>query len=71
MERRKRLSDGTLGNFEKIGSAPTTKEQVAALGMQLIQEKLANMQKDSVINGLGAHVAQMKLEIMQLKGGDN
>lgn len=71
MERRKRLPDGTLGDLEKIGSALTTNEQVAALGMQLIQEKLANMKKDSVINGLGAQVAQMKLEIMQLKGGDN
>lgn len=71
LERRKRLPDGTFGELEKVGSGTTTKEQVTALGMQLIQEKLANMQKDSVINGLGAQVAQMKLEIMSLRGGEN
>lgn len=71
LKRRKRLPDGTLGGLEKLGSAPTTDEQVAALGMQLTQEKIASMQKDNMMKGLGAQVAQMRLEIMQLKGGDN
>lgn len=69
MLRRKRLPDGTLGELEKVGTALTTDEQVVALGMQLAQEKINGMQKDAVINGLGAQVAFMKLEIMQLKGG--
>lgn len=69
MQRRKRLPGGGFGELEKIGSELTTEEQVAALGMQLAQEKINSMQKDAVINGLGSHVAVMKLEIMQLKGG--
>lgn len=69
MQRRKRKPDGTLGELENIGSIPTTEEQVSELGMQLTQEKLANIQKDAIINGLGAQVAQIKLEIMAMKGG--
>ena len=69
MERRPRLPDGSFGELEKVGTALTTDEQVAALGMQLAQEKINSMQKDAVINGLGSQVAVMKLEIMQLKGG--
>lgn len=69
MQRRKRLPDGTLGDLEKVGSIPTTEEKVAELGMQLTREKLSNIQKDAIINGLGAQVAQMKLEIMAMKGG--
>lgn len=69
MKRRKRLPDGTFGELENIGSDPTTEEQVAALGFQLAQEKINNIQKDAVINGLGAQVAMLKIEMMQLKGG--
>lgn len=71
MERRKRLPDGTLSDLENIGSKLPIQEQVGMLGMQLTQEKIANMQKDVVINGLGMQVAQMKLEIITLKGGGN
>ena len=69
MERRKRLPDGTFGPPETLGSTVTLKEQVASLGLQLTQEKFASMQKDALINSLGAQLAQMKLEIMVLKGG--
>ncbi|MEO4053360.1 hypothetical protein [Solibacillus sp. CAU 1738] len=69
MQRRKRLPTGELGELEKVGSIPTTEEQVAELGMQLTQEKLSNIQKDVIINGLGSQVAQMKIEIMAMKGG--
>lgn len=69
MQRRKRLPGGSLGELEKVGSFPTTEEQVAELGMQLTLEKLSNIQKDAIIYGLGAQVAQMKLEIMAMKGG--
>ena len=68
MERRKRLPDGTFGPPETLGSTVALKEQIASLGMQLAQEKLSNIQKDAIINGLGAQVAQLKLEIIQLKG---
>lgn len=47
----------------------TNKEQVELLGMQLAQEKLANIEKDYIINGLGAELAQLKIEFMKLKGG--
>ena len=65
-----RESDGQLGEVIKPSDDLTTAEQVEALGIQLTQEKLADMQKDAIINGLGAQVAQMKLEIMVLKGGE-
>ncbi|KYG92341.1 hypothetical protein A0U40_05200 [[Bacillus] sp. KCTC 13219] len=69
MLRRRRLQDGSFGELEKLGEGLTVDEQVAALGMQLAQEKLANMQKDMLINSLGATVTQLKFEIMSLKGG--
>lgn len=68
-ERRERLPDGTFSEPKKIGEGPTDKEKLEALGMQLAQEKLANMEKDCIINGLGMQVAQMKIELMQLRGG--
>lgn len=69
MERRKRLPDGTFGPPEALGSTVALKEQVASLGTQLTMEKIAGMQKDSLINDLGAQVAKMKIEIMMLKVG--
>lgn len=69
MQRRERLPDGSFGELKKIGSTPSTSEQVAALGVQLATEKLANIKKDAIINGLGAQVAQLKLEVITLKGG--
>lgn len=69
MEVKHRGEDGQLYEPVQVGSTPGIDSQVAALGIQLTQEKLANMQKDAIINGLGAQVAQMKLEIMALKGG--
>ncbi len=38
--------------------------------MQLSQQIIAGIQKDAIINGLGAQVAQLKLEIIALKGGE-
>lgn len=70
MERRKRLEDGTMGPLEPIGKAVPIAQQLATLGMQLAQEKLAGIQKDTAIKGLGAQLVQMKLEIIQLKGGN-
>ncbi|MFM9533632.1 MULTISPECIES: hypothetical protein [Lysinibacillus] len=69
MEIRERDKYGNLKPPTKIFSGPTEKETIAALGPQLAQEKLDNMQRDIVINGLGAQLARMKIEIMQLKGG--
>lgn len=69
MERRKRLADGSFGELEKVGSGVTTDEQVMSLGAQLAQEKIKNIQKDILINSLGATVTQLKFEVMSLKGG--
>lgn len=66
--RRKRLPDGSFGEPEKIGGGLTTDEMVAALGIQLAQEKL---QKDAIINTLGAEVASLKLQILQMKGSES
>lgn len=68
-ERRERLPDGTFSEPKKIGEGPTDKEKLEALGMQLAQEKLSNIEKDCIINGLGAELAQLKIEFMKLRGG--
>lgn len=49
---------------------PTFNEQLAALGEQLTQEKLKNIQKDSTIAQLGEELASVKLEFINLKGGN-
>ncbi|MCW6086950.1 MULTISPECIES: XkdW family protein [Clostridium] len=40
------------------------------LGQQLTQEKIKNMQKDSIINNLGKELSKLKLEMLQNKGGN-
>lgn len=40
-----------------------------ALGIELAQEKIKNVQKDLLINSLGQQVALLKIDILQLKGG--
>ncbi|MFA1737994.1 XkdW family protein [Lysinibacillus fusiformis] len=69
MERRRRLHDGSWGPLEKIGSIPTTEEQVMSLGEQLAQEKMKNIQKDLLINNLGSQLTHLKLDVISLKGG--
>lgn len=69
MYRLKRLPDGSLGELEKVGSIPTTEEQVMSLGEQLAQEKMKNIQKDLLINNLGSQLTQVKLDVISMKGG--
>lgn len=70
MLRRKRLPGGGLGPLEKVGSIPTTEEQVMSLGEQLAQEKMKNIQKDLLINSLGSQLTQVKLDVISImKGG--
>lgn len=69
MLRRKRLPDGTFGELEKVGTIPTTDEQVKSLGEQLAQEKVKNIQKDILINNLGTQLTQLKLDMISMKGG--
>ena len=65
-----RDENGHFNDSVQVGSTPDLESQIAALGIQLTQEILSNMQKDAIINGLGAQVAQMKLELIALKGGE-
>lgn len=69
MLRRKRLPGGELGPLEKVGSLPTTEEQVMSLGEQLAQEKMKGIQKDLLINNLGSQLTQLKLDVISMKGG--
>ncbi|MEY9979675.1 hypothetical protein [Lysinibacillus sp. RC79] len=69
MLRRRRLPDGSWGELEKIGSLPTTDEQVLSLGEELTQEKVKNIQKDLLINSLGSQLTQLKLDFISMKGG--
>ncbi|WP_346930294.1 XkdW family protein [Clostridium sp.] len=49
---------------------PTFNEQLAALGEELTQEKLRNIQKDATISQLGEELASVKLEVINMKGGN-
>ncbi|MFJ8099419.1 XkdW family protein [Lysinibacillus sp. NPDC096212] len=69
MYRRRRLPNGSWGELEKLGSLPTTEEQVLSLGEQLAQEKMKNIQKDLLINSLGSELSQLKLDVISMKGG--
>ncbi len=70
MQRRRRLPDGSWGGpLEKVGSIPTTEDQVMSLGEQLAQEKMKGIQKDLLINNLGSQLTQLKLDVISMKGG--
>lgn len=45
-------------------------KQLAALGMELAQQKIKNMQKDELIKQLGTELAKLKIDVIQLKGGE-
>lgn len=70
MQVKHRDENGQMKEPVQVGSTPNIDAQVAALGMQLTQQILVGIQKDAIINGLGAQVAQMKLELIALKGGE-
>lgn len=69
MLRRRRLPDGTFGELEKVGTIPTTEEQVMSLGEQLAQEIVRNIQKDILLNNLGTPLTQLKLDMISMNGG--
>lgn len=69
MLRRRRLPDGTFGELEKVGTIPTTEEQVMSLGEQLAQEIVRNIQKDILLNNLGTQLTQLILDMISMKGG--
>lgn len=70
MQRRRRLPDGTFGELEKVGTIPTTEEQVMSLGEQLAQEIVRNIQKDILLNNLGTQLTQLILDMISMKGGE-
>jgi hypothetical protein len=62
--------------FEPKSTAPideftAMQNSVTTLGQQLAQEKLSNIQKDSIINGLGQQVTDLKLQVIKIQGGTN
>lgn len=46
------------------------KETLQKLGQKLAEEKLKNMKKDAIINNLGKELSKIKLDILQIKGGN-
>lgn len=43
--------------------------QLEQLGITLTQEKVKNAQKDTMILQLGKEIAQLKIDVLELKGG--
>lgn len=84
MRVRRLQPDGTLGPWEYVGTGETPDEKIsrlekekeelktytAALGQTIIDEKITNMQKDMLLQGLGQEVTSLKIELMKLKGGE-
>lgn len=64
------MPDGTFGELEKVGTIPTTEEQVMSLGEQLAQEIVRNIQKDILLNNLGTQLTQLILDMISMKGGE-
>ena len=44
-------------------------DNIDALGKTVAQEKFKNMQKDTIISGLGEELSKVKLDIIKLQGG--
>lgn len=85
MRVRRLQPDGTLGPWEYINPKAETPEEkiarlekekeelkiyTAALGQTLTEEKITNIQKDMLLQGLGKEVAALKMELITLKGGE-
>ncbi|GED55179.1 hypothetical protein EDM54_02120 [Brevibacillus borstelensis] len=45
-------------------------DPVLTLGQEIVSLKLSNMEKDTIIQTLGQELAAVKLELIQLKGGE-
>ncbi len=65
----KELFEKVVQPIDSTPQPPSFNEQLAALGEQLTQEKLKNIQKDSTISQLGEELASLKLEVINMKGG--
>lgn len=59
----------TQEEIEAIKFQPTPLDPLTELGEQLSQEKLKNMQLNSQVRNLGQQLAMVKLDVMQIKGG--
>ena len=85
MRIRRTNPDGTLGPWEYVNPTVETPEEkiarlekekeelkiyTAALGQTLTEEKLTNIEKDMLLQGLGQEVTSLKIELMKLKGGE-
>lgn len=46
------------------------KKEKESLGQALAEEKITNIQKDMLLQGLGQEVSSLKIELMKLKGGE-
>lgn len=66
----KDLFKGVVQPVDATPQPPTFSEQLTVLGEELTQEKLKAIQKDSTISQLGQELANVKLEVIKMKGGN-
>lgn len=45
--------------------------QLQAIGMALAEEKVKNAEKDALLQMFGEELVSLKIEVMQLKGGES
>lgn len=66
----KELFEKVVQPIDTTLQPPTFSEQLVALGEELTLEKLKNIQKDAAISQLGQELASVKLELINMKGGN-
>lgn len=66
----KDLFERVIQPVDTTPQPPTLEERVTTLGEELTLEKLKNIQKDNTISQLGQELAKVKLEVIDMKGGN-
>lgn len=66
----KDLFEEVIQPIDTTPQPPSFNEQLVALGEELTQEKLKNIQKDVAISQLGQELASVKLDLINMKGGN-
>lgn len=66
----KELFEKVVQPIDTTPQPPTFSEQLVALGEELTLEKLKNIQKDAAISQLGQELASVKLDLINMKGGN-
>lgn len=63
------INKGKIGEIKKEAKRLEVETAIQEVGQRLAQEKLKNMQKDAIIGSMGKQLAELKLDMIEMKGG--